>query len=126
MLMPWLIFAFVAAFDFGIFAYAMISTENAARSVAMYAAQSLPVAQNPTQACYYALEELRYAPGVGLSMSTCSSPVTYTVTPHTPGTSGINTVVASVTYQTMQVIPLPGMMAGSFAITRTVEMPIRN
>jgi hypothetical protein len=38
----------------------------------------------------------------------------------------MNTVRVAVTYNTMQLIPLPGLMAGSLAITRSVEMPIRN
>jgi hypothetical protein len=38
----------------------------------------------------------------------------------------MNTVQVSVTYNTMQLIPLPGLMAGSLSITRMVEMPIRN
>ena len=130
MLVPWIVFAFVAAFNFGIFAYALISTQNAARSGAMYAAQSLTVAQSGTivtQVCTYVLGELGDAPGVGSGVSTCTgAPVTVTVTPRTPGAGNMNTVKVSVTYNTMQLIPLPGLMAGSLAITRTVEMPIRN
>ena len=126
-LLPWMVWAFIASFNVGIFAYSLISTQNAARTVAMYASQSLSVAQNPGNACYYALEELRDAPGVGSGTTVCTggSPVTVTVTANTPGTSGINTVTASVTYQTMSLIPLPGVMAGSFTMTRSVEMPIR-
>ena len=130
MLMPWMVFAFVAAFNFGIFAYALISTQNAARSGAMYAAQSLTVAQSGTivtQVCTYVLGELGDAPGVGSGVTTCTgTPVTVTVTAETPGSGNMNTVKVSVTYNTMQLIPLPGLMAGSLAITRAVEMPIRN
>jgi hypothetical protein len=126
-LLPWMVWAFIAAFNVGIFAYSLISTQNAARTVAMYASQSLSVAQNPSNACYYALEELRDAPGVGSTTTVCTggSPVSVSVTVNTPGTSGINTVTASVSYQTMSLIPLPGVMAGSFDMTRAVEMPIR-
>jgi Flp pilus assembly protein TadG len=130
LLVPWIVFAFVAAFNFGIFAYALISTQNAARSAAMFAAQSLAVAQSGTivtQVCPYALGELGDAPGVGAGVSTCSgAPVTVAVTARTPGAGNMNTVKVSVTYNTMQLIPLPGLMAGSLSITRTVEMPIRN
>jgi Flp pilus assembly protein TadG len=129
LLAPWMVFAFIAAFNFGIFAYALISTQNAARTAAMYASQSLAIAQGgsiASQACYYALEELRDAPGVGATVTTCTgSPVAVTVTANTPGTSGINTVTVSVTYKTMSLVPLPGLMAGSLSITRAVEMPIR-
>jgi Flp pilus assembly protein TadG len=130
LLVPWIVFAFVAAFNFGIFAYALISTENAARSAAMYASQSLAVAQSGsivTQVCPYALGELGDAPGVGSGVTTCTgTPVTVAVTANTPGSGNLNTVLVSVTYHTMQLIPLPGLMAGSLVITRKVEMPIRN
>ncbi len=130
LLLPWIVFSFVAAFNFGIFAYSMISTESAARSAAMYASQSLTVAQSGsvvTQACNYVLGELGDAPGVGDGVTTCtSSPVTLTITARMPGSGNMNTVQVSVTYNTMQLIPLPGLMAGSLVITRTVEMPIRN
>jgi Flp pilus assembly protein TadG len=130
LLVPWMVFSFVAAFNFGIFAYSLISTQNAARAAALYASQSLTVAQGGgvvSQACPYVLGELQDAPGVGAGISTCNaSPVTLTITPKTPGSGNMNTVVASVTYNTMQLIPLPGLMAGSLAITRTVEMPLRN
>lgn len=129
LLVPWIVLSFVAAFNFGIFAYALISTENAARSAATYASQSLAVAQSGsivTQVCPYVLGELGDAPGAG-ALSVCTgSPVRVTVTPRTPGAPSLNTVRVSVTYNTMQLIPLPGLMAGSLAITRTVEMPIRN
>lgn len=127
---PWIVFSFVAAFNFGIYAYALISTQNAARSAALYAAQSLAVAQSGTivsQVCPYVLGELGDAPGVGTGVSTCTgSPVTVQVTARTPGAGNMNTVRVSVAYNTMQLIPLPGLMAGSLTITRTVEMPIRN
>ncbi len=128
LLVPWLVFSFVGAFDFGIYAYALISTQNAARTAAM-ASATAAIAQNGTAlsstACSYALDELRNAPGVGASLSTCSSPVTVTAQYLASGADQLPTVRVSVTYQTMQVIPLPGLMAGSWAITRTVEMPIR-
>ena len=53
-------------------------------------------------------------------------PVTVAVTARTPGAGNLNTVRVSVTYNTMQLIALPGLMAGSLNITRTVELPIRN
>jgi hypothetical protein len=125
-----MVLAFIAAFNFGIFAYALVSTQNAARSAAMYASQSLAVAQSGsivTLVCPYALGELLDAPGVGSGVTTCTStPVTVTVTAKTPGSGNMNTVVVSVKYNTMQLIALPGLMAGSLAITRSVEMPIRN
>jgi hypothetical protein len=80
-----------------------------------------------TQVCPYALGDLGDAPGVGAGVTTCTSaPVTVTVTAETPGAGNMNTVRVSVTYNTVHLIPLPGLMAGSLIIKRTVEMPIRN
>jgi hypothetical protein len=122
LLVPWLVFAFVAAFNFGIFAYALVSTLNAARSAAMFASQSLTVAQSGTivtQLCTYVLGELGDAPGVGSGVTTCNgTPVTVTAAARTPGAGNMHTVQVSVTYNTMQLIPLPGLMAGSLSITR--------
>jgi len=129
LLVPWLVLSFVAAFNFGMFAYAMISAESAARSAAMYASQSLTVAQSGTivsQVCPYVLGELGDAPGARQLATCTSSPVTVSVTARTPGAGNMNTVQVSVTYNTMHLIPLPGLMAGSLAITRKVEVPIRN
>jgi len=128
-MVPWIVFSFVAAFNFGIFAYALISTQNAARSAAMFASQSLAVAQSGTivtQVCPYVLGELGDAPGMnGVSVCT-TAPVIVNVTAKTPGAGNLNTVQVSVTYNTMSMIPLPGLMAGSLSIKRMVEMPIRN
>jgi uncharacterized protein (UPF0333 family) len=129
LILPWMVLSFIAAFNFGIFAYSLISTENAARTAAMYASQSMAIAQGANVSsltCYYALEELRDAPGVGFSVNTCTvAPVTLIVTTRTPGTSGLNTVLVTVTYKSMSLIALPGLMSGSLSISRTVEMPIR-
>lgn len=106
LLIPWIVIAFIAAFNFGIFAYSLISTENAARTAATYASQSLTVAQGGsivTEVCPYVLGELGDAPGVGSGVTTCTgSPVTVSVTAETPGSGDMNTVKVAVTYNTMQ------------------------
>jgi hypothetical protein len=124
--MPWLVFCFVGAFDLGIYSYAMISAENAARIVGMYASASTSVANNPTLACTYALGELKYSPGVG-STSSCSSsgPVNVTTTYLASGADGLPAEQVTVTYKPTQVISLPGLINGGLTITRTVEFPIR-
>ena len=45
LLSPWIFFLFVGIFDFGFYAYAAICTQNAARAVALAAAQ--PVTGSP-------------------------------------------------------------------------------
>jgi len=125
LLLPWLVYCFCGAFDLGVYSYALISAENAARVVGMYAATSASVAQNPTLACTYALAELRDSPGVG-NTSSCSASgvVNVTTTYLATGADGLPAVQVSIAYTPSQVITLPGLINGSMTITRTVEFPI--
>ncbi|MGA2593981.1 MAG: TadE family protein [Bryobacteraceae bacterium] len=127
LMLPWLIFSFMGAFDVGVYNYSLVSTESAARVVAMYASSSTSVAQNPTSACAYALAELRDAPNVG-STSSCSSGgvVNVTTTYLASGADGLPAVQVSVTYLATPGLSIPGLITGSLTITRTVEMPIRS
>jgi len=127
LLLPWMVLSFMAVFDVGMYAYALVSTESAARVVAMYASASQAVAHNPTNACSYALAELRYALNVGSGVTTCSSggPVQVSTVYVASGADGLPAAQVSVTYTSSPLIPVPGMMAGSVAITRTVQLPIR-
>jgi Flp pilus assembly protein TadG len=126
LLLPWLVFCFAGAFDLGVYSYALISAENAARVVGMYASTSTSVAENPTLACTYALAELRDSPGVG-STSTCSSGGVVNVSTSylSTGADGLPAAQVSITYTPSHVISLPGLINGTLAITRTVEFPIR-
>jgi Flp pilus assembly protein TadG len=126
LLLPWLVFCFVGAFDLGVYSYAMISAESAARVVGMYASSSTSIAQNPTMACTYAIAELQDSPGVG-NTSSCSASGAVNVTTSylSSGADGLPAAQVSITYKPTKVISLPGMINGSLSITRTVEFPIR-
>jgi|HubBroStandDraft_4_1064222.scaffolds.fasta_scaffold225659_2 Flp pilus assembly protein TadG len=126
LLLPWLVFCFVGAFDLGVYSYALISAENAARVVGMYASASTSVASNPSLACTYALAELKDSPGVG-NTSSCSANgvVNVSATYLATGADGLPAAQVTLTYKPTQVIPLPGLLNGSLTITRTVEFPIR-
>jgi Flp pilus assembly protein TadG len=126
LLLPWLVFGFIGAFDLGIYSYSLISVENAARVVGMYASSSTSVAENPTLACTYALAELKDSPGVG-STSSCSagSVVTVSTSYLASGADGLPAAQVSITYTPTKVITIPGLLNGSMTITRTVEFPIR-
>jgi len=117
----------MATFDVGMYWYALISTENAARVVGMYASRSSSVAQSPTLACSYALGEMRDAPGVG-SATTCtaSDPVQVTTSYMASGADGLPAAQVSVTYKSSPLLAVPGMITGSLTITRTVQFPIRS
>lgn len=128
LLLPWMVFSFIGVMDFGYSAYAMIATQNAARIGAMWGAANSTNAQSgsfTTEACTYALDELQYAPNMA-SVSTCggTSPVSVTATYAASGADGLPTVTVGVTY-TVTLLAIPGVMPGSLAITRSVQMPVR-
>lgn len=129
LLAPWILFVFVGVFDLGFYLNALISTENAARVAGLYYVTSDQKAANVTKACYYALAILRDQPNVGSGLSTCQSSAA-AVTPSKPvalsvaapaGPDAKPAITVSVTYQTMQMIPIPGVLTGLVTVTRIAE-----
>ena len=122
LLLPWVIFLFVGAFDLGFYNYALISTENAARVAAWYTSQTKTTATDAATACTYALAELQALPNVGTSVTTCNaSPVVVTATQVT-GVDNAEAAQVSVTYTSPQLIPIPGALPGQYTFDRTVQM----
>jgi Flp pilus assembly protein TadG len=129
LLMPWYIFLFVGAFDWGFFAHGLISTASAARVAALYtSANSTTTASNSTNdtaTCTLALEELRFAANDLSTLTTCTAlPVIVTYSAVT-GADSQNATSVTVQYQTLQLIPIPGMLGSRFTFTRTVQMRLR-
>ena len=121
-LLPWVLFLFVGAFDFGFYNYALISTENAARVAAWYTSQTATTATDATTACTYALAELSALPNVGAGMTTCNAaPVVVTAT-KVSGADGLSATQVTVTYTSPQLIPIPGALPGQYTFARTVQM----
>lgn len=119
---PWIFFLFVGVFDFGFYAYAFISTENAARVAAMYAANAGTYADSGA-ACSYALDELRDMANVGTGVTTCTAaPVTVSMVSSNDA-NGDPSMSVTVAYQTAQLIPIPGV-TGRLTISRTVQMRV--
>ena len=122
LLLPWVLFLFVGAFDFGFYNYALISTQNAARVAAWYTSQTKTTATDAATACTYALAELQALPNVGTSVTTCNaSPVVVTATQVT-GVDNAEAAQVSVTYTSPQLIPIPGALPGQYTFDRTVQM----
>jgi hypothetical protein len=124
--MPWFVFLFVGAFDWGFYAHGLISTESAARVAALYTSSSATTAADQTNACLYALEELRIISNV-TSLSTCDAlPVIVTAVKKT-GTDGVvnGSSEVSVTYRTQSLIPIPGVLTNQATFNRVVQMRIR-
>ena len=126
---PWIFFLFVGVLDFGFYAYSAISTQNAARAAALYTSSSDSVSTHigdvNSGACSYVLAELKRLPNVK-NITTCASlPVLVTAQKINPGVDGAPASRVSVTYRTPSMIPIPGIMAMQFVLTRAVEMRIK-
>jgi Flp pilus assembly protein TadG len=122
-LAPWYVFMTVGAFDMGIYNYALIGTQNAARTVALYcSASSTTCPSSSTTPCLYALDQLRDLPNVGAGVTApCTSPVTVSVS-YVTGPDGNTAAQVTVSYTTPTLIPLPHGLPGQYTASRTVTM----
>ncbi len=123
---PWIFFLFVGVLDFGFYAYAFISVENAARSAALLTSQSKTSASDQMDACALVLSELQYAAyGRTLPTACQAAPLVVNAT-LLPGTGLDNADAAQieVQYTTFPMIPIPGVLASSFVIDRVWQMKI--
>src|SRR5260370_1043849 len=122
---PFFFFLFVGALDWGFIAYALISLQSAARTATLYASSSSATATNSTQACSLVLGEMRKLPNIGTGVTTCSgSPLTVTLSSVTGPDAGLASQV-TVTYTTIPLVPIPGLLPNQVTITRTVLMRLR-
>lgn len=146
LMMPWLFLLFICVLDFGFYAYAAICTQNAARFVAMYAAQQ-GAAVGPGQACQIAMGEMGWLPNLQVTVQTpnpCSggpvsdpSPLAVSVrvldaTSTNPAcadcalNSNATSAQATVTYRSIPLFAIPGVMMGRMNLTRIAEARIYN
>lgn len=127
LLLPWYLFLFVGAFDWGYYAHALISTESAARVAALYASKDATAANDLASVCPFALNELRIAPNVGSTLTTCNAlPVIVTTQKKNSGADGQPAAEVTVTYQTVGVIPIPGVLDKQATFYRVVQMRLRS
>ena len=143
LMMPWLAFLFVGVLDFGFYSYAAICTQNAARAVAM--SQVVGVTAD---ICTVARGELQFVAGMdgvttcllyptaptnAVPLSVCVATVTNAgATPSncsaatSCGDCNLNnaatSVQATVQFQTVPLVPIPGILMGRMTLTRTAEM----
>src|SRR5262245_5842524 len=126
--MPWYIFLFIGAYDWGFYAHALISTASAARVAALYTSTDDTTAASSSGACTYALEELRIAINIPSTLTTCdAAPVIVTAALKTGADSadGYNASEVAVTYTTATLIPIPGLLKNQATFYRVVQMRIR-
>ena len=123
LLAPLLFLLFIGALDFGFYAYAIIATENAARVAVMQTSKNTLTQANSTLACGYALTELNTLPNTR-SLSVCSSLPVIVSAGSVVDDDGASASLVSVTYQTIQMIPIPGL-TGRVTLTRTAQMRLK-
>ncbi len=123
-MMPWFVFLFVGTLDFGFFSQALIATQNAARIGALYTAQCNGTVADQATACRQVRTEMASMPNAGSFSSGCTSgPLTVTAQQITDA-EGLPASRVSVTYQTIPLIPIPGLVPGRVTITRTAEVRV--
>jgi Flp pilus assembly protein TadG len=125
LLMPWYVLLFVGAFDWGFYSHALISVQGAARTAALYTSTNSATAADATRACTYALEELRVTANVGSGVTSCAgSPVVVTVRALN-GPDGRPASEVTVTFTTVRLIPIPGLLRDQATFTRVCQMRVR-
>jgi Flp pilus assembly protein TadG len=125
LLSPWVFLLFIGALDWGFYGYSLISLQAATRSAILYTSTSSTTATNSTMACTIVLGELRKLSNIGTSTTTCGTNPVVTATSIT-GPDSAAAAQISVQYQTPALIPIPGLLAKQFTITRIAKMRIRS
>jgi Flp pilus assembly protein TadG len=129
LLFPMIFFLVIGTFDVGYLINALMTVENAARIAALDTSASSGISTSSSIAsaiaCGDVLKELAQLPNHGQLPSSCNaSPLQVTATA-TSGPDGNPASKLTVTYQTIQLIPIPGV-PGNLSITRVVEMSDRS
>lgn len=125
LLAPWIFFLFIGALDWGFYASALISVQAAARSAALYTSGGTSTAADTYGACAIVMDEIRKLPNIG-SSATCPSTTNPIITAESKtGPDGVAASKVTVQYQTITLIPIPGLLARQFTITRAVTMRVK-
>jgi Flp pilus assembly protein TadG len=122
LLFPMLFFLMIGIFDVGFLINAMITVENAARVAVLDTSASFGTSGSTSLACADVLKELAELPNHSQLPSSCNaSPLQVTAVAITSGPDGNPASKVTITYQTIQLIPIPGV-PGNLSITRVAEM----
>jgi Flp pilus assembly protein TadG len=125
--LPWIFFFFIGAADWGYFAYALVSVENASRVGAMYASTNSTTSTDSSGTCTVVLNEMKNLPNIGASVTSCggTSPVSVTASQVT-GPDSSAAAQVSVTYTSLNLVPIPGLIQKGFTWTRSVTIRLRS
>jgi hypothetical protein len=117
---------FAGVFDMGIFCYALIETQDAARIGALYTSSQSTFAASSSGACKYVLIELSTMPNSAQFPVGCNAAPLQVTAQSTTGPDGLPASTVTVSYQTIQVpvLPIPGFTR-QLTISRTVQMKVR-
>jgi len=121
---PWIFFLFVGVLDFGFYAYSLIAVENATRVAALGAGTSNSARTDQTQACTYVREELRHLPNSSSLPTACDALDLIVNVQALTDAEGDDAVRVTVTYRTIPMIPIPGLVTGRLTITRSAETKV--
>jgi Flp pilus assembly protein TadG len=127
-LAPWYLFLFIGFFDMGLYNYALISTQAAARVAASYTSTNSTTATDSATACRYAMAQLRdlpnvpaYSPGTGCT----GTSVTVTATLVT-GPDGNQASLVTVTYVLPALSGIPNLLPGHYTAVQSFEMKLQS
>ena len=136
---PWLFFLFVGILDAGFYSYSFITTANAARIAALQTSTDVSNATNASLACSVAMSEMQSLVNVYGQMSCASGSVSkaapvavaVTCTDNTKGGActgscdGDDCVTSvTVTYLTVPLVPIPGILPLQMTINRTAQVRV--
>lgn len=133
---PWIFLLFAAIFDFGFYAYAMIATSNAARVAVLHTSSSAATKADSAAACAYVLAEFKMMPNVASGDTCACAGANCSIGAHAtvkaeavngpdsiPGQPPIPASKVTVTYDTIQLFPLP-WLTGKLHVQRVAEMRV--
>lgn len=121
---PWFLFIAAGVLDWGFYSYALISVQNAARGAALYTSSSSGSAADSATACALVLGELRSLPNISPQLSTCGGDPLVVSAEAVTGPDNQAASRVTVTYTTVPLIPIPGILSGQITIRRTVELKV--
>jgi len=121
---PWIFFLFIGALDWGFYSNALISMQAAVRSAALYTSGPGGLAADSATACTIVLGEIRKLPNIGSAVTTCGTNPIVTAEAIS-GPDGIAATRVSVRYQSIALVPIPGLLAKQFTLTRIAVMRVR-
>lgn len=122
LLSPWIVFLFIGMFDCGFYTYSLITIESATRAAAVWnASQGTPA--DSGAACTIVMQEMQAISNMGGVTNCGAAPLIVTAAP-VNGPDNVQAAQVSVTYTTPSLIPIPGLLAKQFTITRVVTIRV--